>query len=236
VEKELPKLPLPQGSVPHTQLAMRESGVWLDEHAQHYAYTWLLHAPCDNKRADQAMKCVPHARPDCAIVAKDIMCERMDCMSFDRSLSLLDNLMLRQRHSQSLSNYVHFMRQPFDDYNETCELIDGSAAIHPHNLGLLMLRGISCTGPFGQTKPCVINAFDTDYMLSADEVIASILHLAHNMDEEASAPAASVPDTSPLPSLRLSLVVAVHTTVADTTHEGLVVVVASPTSASHVAA
>jgi hypothetical protein len=45
--------------------------------------------------------------------------------SFARSLSLLDILMLRQRPSQSLTEYVHFMRQIFDDYNDTCEMIDG---------------------------------------------------------------------------------------------------------------
>jgi hypothetical protein len=44
------------------------------------------------------------------------------------------------------------MRQTFDDYNETCHMVDGSAAIHPHNLGMLMLRGISSTGPYGQAK------------------------------------------------------------------------------------
>jgi hypothetical protein len=90
------------------------------------------------------------------------------------------------------------MRQTFDDYNETCQMVDGSATIHPHNLGLLMLRGISITGPFGQAKHCVINAFDIDYMLSADEVLANILHLAHNMDED-DAPGATAPDTSPPP-------------------------------------
>jgi hypothetical protein len=74
------------------------------------------------------------------------------------------------------------MRQTFDDYNETCQMVDGSAAIHPHNLGLLMMCGISSSGPHGQAKRCVINAFDTNYLLSADEVMASILHLAHNMD------------------------------------------------------
>jgi hypothetical protein len=84
------------------------------------------------------------------------------------------------------------MRQTFDDYNETCQMVDGSAAIHPHNLGLLMLRGISTNGPhYGQAKQCVINAFDTDYRLSADEVMASILHLTVNMDEE------DAPDTPP---------------------------------------
>jgi hypothetical protein len=72
----------------------------------------------------------------------------------------LENLMLRQRPDQSLNDYVHFLRQTFDEYNEACQLVDGSAAIHPHNLGLLMLRGIS--GPFGRAKQCVINAFDTD--------------------------------------------------------------------------
>jgi hypothetical protein len=77
------------------------------------------------------------------------------------------------------------MRQNFDDYNETCEMIDGSAPIHSHNLGLLMLRGISCTYHFGQAKQCVINAFDTNYLLSADEVMANILHMAQNMDDDA---------------------------------------------------
>jgi hypothetical protein len=87
----------------------------------------------------------------------------------------------------------------FNDYNEACQLIDGSAAIHPHNLGLLMLRDISSTGPFGQAKQCAINAFDTDYMLSADEVMANILHLAHNMDEEVIAPGLPALDASPPP-------------------------------------
>jgi hypothetical protein len=79
------------------QLAIRESGVWLDEQARHYAYTLLLHAASANQRADQAMKCVSPTRPDCATAAWDILCERLDCRSFARSMSLLDNLMLIQR-------------------------------------------------------------------------------------------------------------------------------------------
>jgi hypothetical protein len=75
------------------QVAIRDSGVWLDEQAQHYAYTPLLH---DNKRADHAMKCVSHARPDFANASWDILCESLECRSFARSLSLLDNLMLMQ--------------------------------------------------------------------------------------------------------------------------------------------
>jgi hypothetical protein len=89
------------------------------------------------------------------------------------------------------------MRQALDDY-ETCQMVDGSGAIHPHNLGLLMLRGISNNGPHGQAKQCVINAFDIDYMMSADEVMASILHLAHNMDED-DAPDTPAPNVSPPP-------------------------------------
>jgi hypothetical protein len=77
-------------------------------------------------------------------------------------------------------------------------MVDGSAAIHSHSLGLLMLRGISSNGPHGQDKQCVINAFDTDYLMSSDGVMASFLHLAHNMDEEA-APGATTPDAPPPP-------------------------------------
>jgi hypothetical protein len=79
------------------QLAMRESEIWLDEDAQTYAYAMLMHATTDNKRVDQAVKCVFAARPDCTTAAWDIMCERVEGHSFARSLSLLDNLMLRQR-------------------------------------------------------------------------------------------------------------------------------------------
>jgi hypothetical protein len=145
---------------------------------------------------------------------------------------MLDNLMLRQRHGQSMTGCVHFMRQTID-YNETCELVDGFAAIHPHNLGMLMLRGISNNGPFGQAKQCVINPFDTSYLMTAHEVMANILHLAHNMDEEVAAPGLPAPDTSTPPIFALLLLVAVRVADAGKT---LVAVVAYLTSAAHVAA
>jgi hypothetical protein len=93
-----------------------------------------------------------------------------------------------------LTDYVHFTRHTFDDYNETCEPTDSSTAIHPHNMGLLMLRGISSNGPFGDAKQCVTNAFDTNYLMSANEVMANIRHLAQNMDEDVLAPSLPAPD------------------------------------------
>jgi hypothetical protein len=51
------------------------------------------------------------------------------------------------------------MHQTFDDYNETCAMIDGSQTIDMYHLGLLVMRGISCDGPLGKAKQCVINAF-----------------------------------------------------------------------------
>jgi hypothetical protein len=36
--------------IPH--VAIRESGVWLDEHAQNYAYALILHDVNENKRVD----------------------------------------------------------------------------------------------------------------------------------------------------------------------------------------
>jgi hypothetical protein len=51
-------------------------------------------------------------------------------------------------------------------------------------MGLLMLRGVSSNGPFRQAKQCVINAFDTSYLLSAKEVMANRLHVAQNMDDD----------------------------------------------------
>jgi hypothetical protein len=133
-----------------SQLAIRESGVWLDETARNYTCALLLHAANENKRAGQDIKCILDARHDTATVVWDIMCERLDGRSFARSImSLLDNVMFRQRPYQSLTEYVHFMHQPFDDYNETCEMIDGSHVIHPHNLQLVVVRVICSTGHFG---------------------------------------------------------------------------------------
>jgi hypothetical protein len=143
-----------------------------------------LHAASENNRADQAVKCIFVARPDCATTAWDILCERLDSRSFARSLSFLDNLMLRHRPCKSLTEYVHRMRQTLDDYNEASEMIDGSSAIPPHNMGLLMMRGISNTSHYGHAKQCVINGFDTNYLMSLDEKMAIILHLAQNIDEE----------------------------------------------------
>jgi hypothetical protein len=51
-------------------------------------------------------------------------------------------------------------------------------------MGLLMMRGIFSTGHFGQAKQCVINTVDTNYLLSADEVMDNILYLAQTMNEE----------------------------------------------------
>jgi hypothetical protein len=63
-------------------------------------------------------------------------------------------------------------------------MIDGSPAIHPHHLGLFTLRGTSSTCQFGHAKHCVINTCDTNYLLSAHDVMAIILHLAQNMETE----------------------------------------------------
>jgi hypothetical protein len=145
------------------QHALREYGAYLDENAQSYAFALLHHAVGDSTRADQAVRCITASRPDCGADAWEILGERLDARSFARSLAPLDNIMLRQRPGHSVTEYVPFMWQSFDDYNETCQMIDGSAVIHPHNLGLLILRGISSSCLYGQAKQCAINAFDTDY-------------------------------------------------------------------------
>jgi hypothetical protein len=163
------------------------------------------------------------------------MCELLDNRSFAHSMSLLDNMMLRQRPGQSLAEYVHFMRRNLDDYNKTCEMIDGYAAIHPHNMGLIMLRGISSTCPFGEAKQCVINAFDTNYLLSADELMTSILHLAQNMDDD-TPDQAQPPNVSPAPPISAFVAVG-RGSPADEANipVALVAVVDCPTNAAHVA-
>jgi hypothetical protein len=89
--------------------------VWLDDATQDNAYTMLMHAANESKRDHQAVKCISGARLDCATTAWDIMCERLDGRLFALSVPTLDNMIIRQRTRQSLTGYVHFMGQSFDE-------------------------------------------------------------------------------------------------------------------------
>jgi hypothetical protein len=80
--------------IPHR--AIRESGVWMAEAAQNHAFVLLLQAATE-KRIDHEVKCASASRHDCDVAAWDIMCERLDGRSFSRSMSLLDNYMVRLR-------------------------------------------------------------------------------------------------------------------------------------------
>jgi hypothetical protein len=91
-----------------------------------------------------------------------------------------------------------------------------------------MVRGISNTGHFGQAKQCLIKAFDTNYLMFGDEVMAIILHRVKNMDEELHDPALTAPH-GPAPSI-LALV-AVPTAGMATVTVAVAAVVDCPTSA-----
>jgi hypothetical protein len=111
----------------------------------------------------QAIASVLAGRPDYGTAALEVLCERLDAQSISRTLLLMVRMMVRQASSHSVSAYVHAVKQHFDDLNECLQLKDGSAAIHPHVLALVMTRGLSNLGQYGQAKECVINAFDTNF-------------------------------------------------------------------------
>jgi hypothetical protein len=151
-----------------------------------------------NKPAAQAIAGVPAGRPDCGTAAWEMLCERLDAQSISRTLSLLDRMMVRHAYGQSVSAYVHAVKQHFDELNECLQLKDGFAAIHPHVLALVMIRGLSNVGQYGQAKQCVINAFDTDFILSADRVMGSIIHQAQKLDADVSSKSDSVDSGVPI--------------------------------------
>jgi hypothetical protein len=74
-----------------------------------------------------------------------------------------------------------------------------------------MLHGISTTGPFGKAEQSAINAFDANYLLSVDEVMANILHIAHSKEEELPETDMPVPGGHAPPSLHLSGLAVGHT-------------------------
>jgi hypothetical protein len=49
-----------------------------------------------------------------------------------------------------------------------------------------MIRGLSNVGQYGEAKQCAINVFDTDFIMSADRVMGSIIHQAQNLDADVS--------------------------------------------------
>jgi hypothetical protein len=168
------------------QMAMSSSDVPLNPVAQRFAHAMLVQCCRQNKPDAQAIEGVPAGRPDCGTAAWEMLCERLDAQSILRTLSLLDRMMVRQAFGQSVSTYVHAVKQHFDELNECLQLKDSFAAIHPHVLALVMIRGLSNVGQYGQAKHYVINAFDTDFILSADRVMGSIIHHAHYLDADVS--------------------------------------------------
>jgi hypothetical protein len=58
-------------------------------------------------------------------------------------------MMVSRIPGQSISAYVHVVKQHFDDLNECLPLKDGSVAIHPHFLAHVMIRGLSNVGRYG---------------------------------------------------------------------------------------
>jgi hypothetical protein len=76
------------------------------------------------------------------------------------------------------------MRHTIDDYNHTCEM-----EMAPRPSTLTTWESSCCVAsrarvPFGQAKQCVVTAFSTKYLMSAHEVMANILHMAQNMEED----------------------------------------------------
>jgi hypothetical protein len=47
-----------------------------------------------------------------------------------------------------------------------------------------MICGLSLIGQLGHAKQSVINAFDTDFIMSTDKVMGSIIPQAYNLDAE----------------------------------------------------
>jgi hypothetical protein len=168
------------------QLALSSSGVPVNPVAQRLAHAMLVQSCRQNKPAAQAIAGVPVGRPDCGTAAWEMLCERPDAQFISPTLSLLDRMMVRKASGQSVSAYVHAVKQHFDELNECIQLKDGYVAIYPHVLALVMIRGLYNVGLYGQAKLCVINAFDTDFILLADEVMGSIIHQAQNLDADVS--------------------------------------------------
>jgi hypothetical protein len=93
-------------------------------------------------------------------------------------------MMVRHASGQSVSPYVHAVKQHFDDLNECLQLKDGSAAIHHHVLARVIIRGLSNVGQHGHAKQRATNAFDTYFIVYVDRVMDSIIHQAQTLNAE----------------------------------------------------
>jgi hypothetical protein len=99
-----------------------------------------------------------------------------------------------QRPDESLSDFVHNMRQVYNDLNESCLMADGPIDMPEHFLSIFMQVGMSQEAPYyGHAKHCIVNASDPTFSLSAFEVSQDILHQANHLDT----PKAVVDSTAP---------------------------------------
>jgi hypothetical protein len=178
------------------QLVLHQSRAVIHTKSQDIIQTLPLTCAGDNRRTRQALDMVSASQPDRGAASWHSLCDRLDSQSITLTMRLARQLIRVQRPDESLSDFVHNMRQAHDDMNESCLMDDGHVVMPEQFLSIFMLVGMSLEGPYGQAKQYIVNAFDPTLSLSASEVSQQILRQAYHLDTSA----AVVDSTAPLVS------------------------------------
>jgi hypothetical protein len=73
----------------------------------------------------------------------------MDFQTIALTMRLSRQLIRVPRPDESLTDFVHNMRNAYDDLNEFCFMVDGPVVLHERFLSIFMMVGMSQEGPFG---------------------------------------------------------------------------------------
>jgi hypothetical protein len=178
------------------QLVLHQSGARIDLDAQEFVHAMLAHAVNPHTLARQAMDSIQHSQPDKGSASWHALCHRLDQQSVPLTMRLAQQLVRQQRPGETLTQFVHNMRQTYDDLNESCRLADGPVVLHEHLFSIFMLAGMSQDGNLGQAKQCIINAFDPNLAISPSQLTEHILRHAAHMDGSAVDPMTPLPGTA----------------------------------------
>jgi hypothetical protein len=76
----------------------------------------------------------------------------VDSQRIALTIRLARHLIRVRRPNESLTDFVHNMRQTYDDLNESCLMADGPVLLHKHFLNCFILVGMFQEGANGQAK------------------------------------------------------------------------------------
>jgi hypothetical protein len=119
------------------QLVLHQSAARIDLDAQDFLHAMLTQATNLHPVGRQAIDHVPSSQPDSGSASWHKLCSRLDAQSISLTMRLASQFIRQQRPGQTLTQFVHNMRQSYNELNESCMLADGPVTLPEHLFSIL---------------------------------------------------------------------------------------------------